>query len=457
MHFRRLDLARLRLRLSFSKARDRNRPRRTRRALLEENIRYNIYNGVAALVSVNLVIPFLGIFGLRVGATNTEIGLITSLPAMISLVSALPAAFLVDRCSNHKHFTVALILLTRFLYTPLALIPFFPSRWQPILLLAVVTIMTIPQAFLNVAWQSIIGSAIPPEVRSDSFAERSIWMTLSGTVSVLLGGWIMDHIAYPVGYQVAFVASFLAGIAEAYFLNRLVIPLDGPDSSQEKGAQQKASREHDGKPQPAQKPWAGAANEWRRVRGDRPYFWFLLATLYFHFAWMGAWPLFTIYRVEFLHANNVWMSLATVASSIGSVVTYRWWSRLSKRKGYSTALIWSSAGIAMLPAAWIFVKDLWFATLMDFVGGAATAGIGLGLLNRLLEVASDDHRATDVAYFNMAVQLAATTGPMLWTFGYERLGWGVSMGITAIARALSVAGYWLAANAASHEVSETSA
>ncbi|NPV80164.1 MAG: MFS transporter [Firmicutes bacterium] len=412
---------------------------RARRSPVEENVRYNIYNGVAALISINLVTPFLGIFALRIGATNTEVGLLSALPALVSLVLALPAATLVDRCPDHKHFTVQTILLARFLYVPLALVPLFASEWRPTVLLLMVGVMTIPQALLNVAWQSLIGSVIPPEVRADAFAERSIWMTLSGMAAALFGGWVMDALRFPIGYQLAFVTAFFAGVAEAYFLNSLrPFSTDKEEDHRDRAyCRSKGIHQRRG-------IIISVVEEWHRVRSNQPYFRFLLATLYFHFAWMGAWPLFTIYRVEYLHADNVWMSLSVMAGSLGSVVFFRLWSRFSKRRGYKAALSWSAAGLALTVVIWIFVKDLWLATFLDFWGGAVTAGINLGLLNRLLEVASKEHHTTDVAYYNITVQLAATVAPVLWTAGYDRWGWVVSMGITAVARALAAVGYWFA-------------
>lgn len=427
---------------------------------LEENIRNNTLEGVTALVAINLVSPFLGIYALRMGATHTQVGLLSSLPALVSLFLAVPGAALVERREDKQRFTVWLVLLSRFLYLSLALVPLFARPSQPMVLLVFVALMTVPTAVLNVAWQSLIGYAIPADRRADAFASRNLWMTFSGMVAVVAGGYIMDALPYPRGYQAAFSLAVLAGLLEAWFMRNLHVPLAealpaavspaGPAEPVNEAGRSGRREPHSHRdPQSTTgfAPWQNLRREWHRVTANRPYFWFLLATLYFHFVWMGPWPLWTIYRVDFLHANNVWMSVATVAGAVGSMVTFHWWSDFSKRKGNNAALVLAAAGLTVLPAVWVPVRSLWVATIFDFLGGFAGAGVNLALLNRLLEVASHERRTADVAYFNVAVQLAATVAPMLWTAAYDHWGWAVSMGGSSVVRLLAVLGYWLAGTA----------
>ncbi|HCJ56735.1 hypothetical protein [Lutispora sp.] len=49
---------------------------------------------------------------------------------------------------------------------------------------------------------------------------------------------------------------------------------------------------------------------------------FTLIAFIFHISWQMAWPLFFIYEVDFLHANEAWLSLINVSSALANVVIY---------------------------------------------------------------------------------------------------------------------------------------
>src|SRR5512133_126782 len=80
-------------------------------------------------------LSFLNYFAVRVGATTTQVGLITAIPAVVSLVFALPAGVILARYSmNRATFVVAVI--TRVFYLVFILLPFLKS--PPIIIWAII-------------------------------------------------------------------------------------------------------------------------------------------------------------------------------------------------------------------------------------------------------------------------------------------------------------------------------
>lgn len=406
-------------------------------ASLRRNLRINNLNGIYAVISFNLVYPFFGIFALKIGATNTEVAVLSSLPALISMLTIIPGAMFVERSSRKKYLTGVLIALSRLLILGAAAVPFFPRHAQVTALIAMVTLMTLPAWIASVGWQGLIAEIIPSEWRGEAFAVRNRWMAFFGMGTVLAGGWVMDLLRFPYGYQLVFLLGFVAGVAETYYFTQFA-------TADDQGAQPPASNPRE-KGQ-GLKRWPARLvqelkSEWARVAAQKNLLHFVVASFFFHFAWMGAWPVFTVYKVDTLRASNLWMSVFVVAGSIGAIVSYRWWARLAEKYSNVTVLFWSALGIAVLTLPWLWAESLIVGAQLDLYSGVTVAGFQLVIFNRLLEVVTPERRTMDLAYFNTLVQVAATVSPLFGMWLYNVVGFGATMVIFTCLRLLAALGY----------------
>src|SRR5689334_7269362 len=76
-----------------------------------------IWSGAFAIVS-----SFMSIFAIRLGATNTEIGLLTSIPALLTILVSFSAARFLQRRQNPLRWTFGSLVLFRGSYLLLALL-----------------------------------------------------------------------------------------------------------------------------------------------------------------------------------------------------------------------------------------------------------------------------------------------------------------------------------------------
>lgn len=416
--------------------------------VLQTNHRYNVLNGMAAMVALNLSGPFYSIFAERLGASNLQIALLTSLPAAMMAICVLPGAFWVERAADKKLLATRLLLLTRLLIAVLALVPFFPAAVHPWLVVGFVALGALPGAVVTVAWQTLMGELFPAAVRADAFSIRSRWLSWSGMAAVVAAGLTIDHLPHPFGYQLVFTIAGLFGVLETYYLSRLVTGPrrqavevrpqgnrpgrngnNGPAISIAKGLVLAAGR--------------GVVVEWQRLRSRPQYLRYVGIVFFYHFGWMALWPVFTVYKLDELHVNNTWMSWYTVAGSLGSIVAYRFWSRLCNRHGNGWVVGWTALGLASTPVVWVWLTQSLSASIflkvslfLDFLGGAMVAGFNLALFNQWLDYADPVRRATDMAYLNIVVQVAAIVSPLVGMFLYENYGFAVSMLSMAVLRVI---------------------
>ena len=78
------------------------------------NEKISIYHGMASTIALNFSNNFFPIFAITIlGATNYQVGLISSLPPLVALLMTIPAAILLNRASTQKKLVAMSVLLAR--------------------------------------------------------------------------------------------------------------------------------------------------------------------------------------------------------------------------------------------------------------------------------------------------------------------------------------------------------
>ncbi len=397
----------------------------------ELNIRNNVLHGVAANVALNLASPFLGIFALKMGASNTEVALLSSAPAIVSLLATIPGAFYVDRFARKKRVTTAFFLANRVFYLALACVPFFVPDRRAAVLVAVVALMNLPGAIGNVSWQSFISRVIPPTRRAQAFARRSRWMNVLGTATVIVAGRALDVMTFPVGYQVVLVLAFVAAMIEVQIFQRIEEPEAelaaarkgdspaapaGTSPAVPAGARPAAPAGDSPVAQPGASPaagfWGSVTEAFADITRHPRFIWYTLASVVFYFMWQTAWPLFTLYQVKVLEANNLWISLLQIANTGGAMFGYGFWAAFADRNGHLRTLVVSTAGICLVPFYYAFSHSLVTITVLNLGTGVIFSGVNLALFNALLEHAPERYTTRYIAYYNWAVAATTVVAPL---------------------------------------------
>lgn len=391
----------------------------------ETNIRLNNYHGVVSTLAANLVGPFMGIFAVRLGASNVQIGLLSSAPAFVSLLAMIPGAKFIDSRRDKKRYTAAFMLAHRIFYLLLAMIPFFTPDRRAALLVLTLAVMNLPGAISNVAWQGFIARVVPPHRRATAFAERNRLMNVIGTLCILVAGRALDIMTYPLGYQIIFAVAFAFGALEIWVFRRLVVAPDG-------------AAEHNAADIPVGRFAAtllrSVRDDLREFRGKWSFLRFTLVSLFFHFAWQVAWPLFTLYQTKELGANNLWISILHLSNTGGSLLGYGFWAKYMERNGSLKTLFASTLGIFIVPVVYAFSRDLLTITFFNVITGIIFSGVMLALFNSLLDMTPEERKTTYIGYYNTAITASAIFAPMAGVAMLELWGYRPAFLIAATLR-----------------------
>lgn len=411
---------------------------------LERNIRLNIYHGVLNMTALNMVQPFISIFAMKLAATDSQVALLSSAPAVVSLLAMIPGGKYADAQPQKKRITAVFFLMHRMFWLLMAMIPFFSQDLRPTLLVGIVALMNLPGAMGNVAWQGFIGGVVPQSRRADAFAARSRAMNIAGTAMVLIVGRLLDMMSFPLGYQIVFCSAFAMALVEIWVFSRIEEEA-APDARRVSGPEF----------------WRGFGRSFiadvKEMAKNNRFLRYTAASIFFYFAWQAPWPLFSIYQFRVLNANNMWISILNLTNTGGSLVGYGFWARYMNRHGTFKTLFASTVGIFVVPLAYAFSTDLYMIAFFNLVTGAIFSGVNLALFNALLEVVPESRRTTYIAYYTTVVNFATIFAPITGVAIYKLVGFRWAFIITAALRLLGSLTFLLISRMETRERQQVSA
>lgn len=128
------------------------------------------------------------------------------------------------------------------------------------------------------------------------------------------------------------------------------------------------------------------------------------------------WPLFSIYQIEYLGADEWWLTLLTVSSSIIMFFSFGYWKNLIHKKGNSYVMSTTTLGMAATPILFALSPNLYIITITGLITGFFTAGTITVLLTALLEVTPDKNRLLYIGVHVTLTNITLFLAPLLGDF-----------------------------------------
>jgi MFS family permease len=366
---------------------------------LSSQIKHNLYwfffDGLFSSGSDNIVVTYLVLYILALGATSTQVGLMSSFSSLSAALLLLPGALMVERLGHRKEITILFAGgVARLALLLLAFLPLFVGGQA--LVWVAIALSVVRDSFASLAfpaWMSVIGDIVPMEGRGRYFGSRNFIMGIAGILMILLIGELITRTAKPLGYQVALGLAFALGMVSTFSFGHLRVS---------KSAQ----------PIPA-----GAVFSIRAIFQDmqhHPVFIALcLVMTLWNFSLNIAGPFFNVYMVQNLKFTASMVGIASIVSTIASLLIQRWVGRISDRWGPRNLQLVSMVLIPILPLAWIFITKLWHVVLLNTFGGVMWGAFSLVSFNFLLSLTPDAQRARYSAIYQVLITLSLAGGAAL--------------------------------------------
>lgn len=413
----------------------------TRDQDIRENARNSLIDGMLYSAMVGLTNPFFGILAVKLGATDFQLGLLTSLPALLSLLAMIPGAIIVGRYRSPLPCVVRYAAMHRVGFLALAALPWLAvSPWAKgpgfsvaLLFIIILSLMNFPAAVAGVAWTSLMGDLFPADIRGQVFGERNMLTGLVSLLGTMVAGYVLGSVGFPWNYSLLFVASFAFTMGSLYYLTRLREPLEEPlDASRVVTMAAAAS------------PAGGVVRSLLQVFTNRSFTGFAWGAFIMHVGMNLPVSIWTILFVRQLHLSEEWIGAFATIAGATSMVSYPLWGRLADRRGNRWVFLVSCLGFVPLPFLYSFVRSPVPIIFLQIAAGLAGAGFTLALFNRLLELAPESRRADYIGVFNTLMGLTGFLMPVIGVWVYTLAGMRTVFAASSLIR---VAAVWVLAGA----------
>ena len=362
-------------------------------AKTRHNLRWFWFDGFFSSASDNIVVTYLTLYLLALGASRAQIGLLSSLSSLSVALVLLPGALLVERIGHRKEVTVwAGGGVARAVILFLALIP-LGLKGQALIYAAMV-LSVIRDVFGNVAypaWMAIIAEIIPISGRGRYFGTRNFAMGIVGMAVTLLVGELITRTNKPAGYQIALGMAFIIGMMSTYSFAHLRVSKEPPEAPTGTSGLSLPALLRDMWKHPAFLTLAGVSALW-------------------NFSLNIAGPFFNVYLVQNLKSTATMVGFLGVVSTIASLLVQRKLGELADRWGAHRMQLISGLLIPVVPFAWVFVASPWHVVPINLLSGVLWGAYSLASFNYLLELTPADQRARYSALFQLMMTLALAAG-----------------------------------------------
>jgi MFS family permease len=314
-----------------------------------------------------------------------------------------------------------------FLWIPL---PWLFGNQGQIWALAIITLaMGIPMCGLGVGFNALFAAAVPAEWRAPVVGIRNVVQSLTFIIASLGTGYILDHLRFPVGYQVVFGIGALSAAMSTFHLffvrpHTEPVAAVGPDLITIPNLEEKNRRSD----------WHATLrlDIWRT-----PYRKILLVLLGFHMAQYLALPLFALYTVNELHLTDANIGLGTALFYLTVLLGSTQLSRLEHKVGHHKLTGWGVIGMSIYPIAMALSHNALHYYLLSIAGGFVWALVAGAYANYLLERIPEDDRPSHLAWYNIILNAAVLFGSLAGPFLAGYIGIGVALLVFGALRLLA--------------------
>ncbi|MCK5785658.1 MAG: MFS transporter [Candidatus Sabulitectum sp.] len=341
---------------------------------LRETFRISITEGVYSQVYFSIAGPgsvFLTKLLVMLGASSIQFGILAASGQIFLLLMPL-GALVTRKLTLHRSATVRWAVAGRAIAPLFGVIPLFlTDRISLTAVLAVFAISTALQAVSANIWTGWMARMVPLRIRGRFFAKRNAILLAFGLSTAFLLGLLVDSFNDdPSGLRLIMAGLFLvAGIIGLIGLRILAKQPERPTETADIPAM-KLFRE----------PFRDKNFRKLCVFGG----WWMLAI------GIGA-PFWQPFMIEVLHMGVTEMLLYGLTSTIGSILTLKYWGRFIDRYGNIAAMKLAIGIGTIVPFAWLFVThdSIWIIYLEALVAGSMWGCVGVVTANLVLAIAPE--------------------------------------------------------------------
>ena len=384
------------------------------REVQERNFRNVQVDAVGVSIS-NVAAPFLPVFLTRLGATNFQVGLLTSMPGMTGLCLAIIVGrFLETRRNVVPWYSLSrLLVISCFAFTGLITIV-LSNEHAVIATLVIWALATLPQTALAVAFSVVMNSVAGPDGRYALLSRRWAIFGITGVAVTFFVTRVIDLVIFPRNYAIMFLGLSVGGLISFYFSNQIRLPPHTPPAQS-----------------PARSTWAAAGNFISLIRAAPAFTSFTAKRFVYLSALALGQPILPLFFVREVKASDSQIGTISMAMTLVMLIGYILWPRASRKYGGRFVLLATTLGMTFYPALVAATHRVELIILYAAVAGLFQSGLDLVFFDELMKTIPLDYSATFVSLAQSMQYLSAIISPLVGTWFADSIGLGGALWVSA--------------------------
>lgn len=364
---------------------------------LKNNNKYNIIGGLLGTLVASSA-GYLGTYLKTLGGSDYHFALLNAFPSMIAMLVLIPGAMIIDSANNKLKTTLFLCFLSRAFFLLYALVPMLPKELQAISLVVLMGLRNAPESIWAIGYQSLVADVFPINKLNSIIGTRSKYnsiLTIGATF--LLGTYLTLNEKFPIDslllYKILFIFTFGVGILEIMQYKNFVY-----------------------ESKPIQKTESFGKKLLKTIKSlpKHPrYIKYCLTVIIFYIGWQMAWPLYSLYQLDVLKANEAWIGYLNITSTLIQFLTTSMWMKLADKLGNRLILGICMSLMALSPFVYAISTTLPMLLAMQLIVGSGMAGTTTLLFNELIGVSPDENRTLYISLFTCLTQFTSSFMPFV--------------------------------------------
>lgn len=355
---------------------------------IEKTKKYSIVDGSAYNVMYGFGEQYVVPYAIKLGATNTDIAIISSAPPFVSSLFQIISAKLAEHLRNRKKVIILFVLFQALMIIPLFIVPFYTKN---ILMLTIIFFFyTIFGNMVGPPWASLIGDVIEKNDYANYFSKRNKIINAVMVISILIAGSILHFFAEInnvwMGFGVLFSIAFIGRIVSLISLIHHYEPtyiINNINSYSFRNFLISIPKTDFGR--------------------------YALFRSFVSFAVMIAAPFFAIYMLKQLNFSYIQYTAIILIPMIFKVLTSAYWGKYATRYGNRNIMYISILVVSLIPLLWFLSgylfegkEAIFFAILFtEAISGFGWAGFELTTFIYALETVKSEERIKSFTYYNI--------------------------------------------------------
>ena len=382
----------------------------------KRNFRYVQIDAIGVSIS-NVAAPFLPVFLTRLGASNFQVGLLSSMPGVTGLILAIMVGRFLQTRTNIVPWYGLSRLLVILCYALTGILTLAVSdQFVIIATLAIWAFATIPQTALAVAFSVVMNAVAGPDGRYALLSRRWAIFGITGVIGTFIVTRVIDLISFPLNYAVMFMVLSLGGFFSFYFSRKITLP------------------DQVAPPLPSIRSPVENLENYLTLLREHPVFLSFSSKRFVYFsALVLSQPIMPLFLVREVRATDSQIGTVNMTFTLVMLLGYFLWPRVSRRLGGRFVLLATTLGMTFYPALSATTPQIHLIMLYAGIAGFFQAGLDLVFFDELMKTVPPEYSATFVALAQSMQYLSMIVAPLFgtWLAGFESIGLGGALLLSA--------------------------